>query len=145
MLSTRSSLGLVTTADDEKEASLPVHDTHHKYAFLNDGTKNDNGSKVINLLIQARERKEHDCEKANHNVEMISKKRLEKQDGGLMVMINQMQAHHSGKKKDCESAKTNNAAERFQEQKLKPYSGFVSRNTQQNRKVLTVEVKCRPW
>lgn len=131
-------------ADDKKENGLPVHDAYHRYAFLNNETKNDDGSWVINLLILARERKDYDCKKANHGAEMISKKRLDKRNNGLVMKINQTQVHHFGKKEDCKSVKTNEAVERFQEQRLEPYSEFISRNIQQNRKVLTVEGKCRP-
>lgn len=135
----------MTTANNEKKDGLSVYDVHHRYAFLNDRTKNNNGSEVINLLIQASKKKDYNCKKANYGIEMISKKRYEKRNDSLMVMINQMQAHHSNKKEDCKSAKTDNAAERFQKQKLESYSEFASRNTQQNRKVPIVEGKYQPW
>ncbi len=48
-------------------------------------------------------------------MKIISKKRLKKTDYGLVVKINQMQAHYSGRKKDCENAKIDNITEKFQE------------------------------
>lgn len=101
--------------------------------FLNNKTESNDGSRVMNLLIQACKRKDYDCKKVNHGVKMISKKRLEKTNNGLVVKINQMQTHYSGKKKDYKSMKTNNVAERFQEQKLGPYTEFVNKNTQQKK------------
>ncbi len=132
------------TANNKKEDGLLVHDAYHRCAFLNNETENDDGSGVMNLPILACKRKDYDCKKAKHGAEMILKKRLDKRNNGLVMKINQTQVHHSGKKEDCESVKTNEAVERFQEQRLEPYSEFVSRNIQQNRKVLTVEGKCRP-
>lgn len=63
--------------------------------FLNDKIKSDNGSGLINLLVelwayQAHESKNYNCKKANHNTEMISKKRPEKSDNGLVIKINQV-------------------------------------------------------
>ena len=127
----------MSAANDKMEDGLPVHDAHHRCAFLNDETENNDGSRMMTLPIQAREKKDYDCEKANHRVEMISKKRLEKRNDGLVMKINQTQAHHSGGKEDCKSAKTDDAAERIQEQMLEPYSEFVSKNTQQKRRVLS--------
>lgn len=80
---------------------------------MNDKTESNNGSEMINLLIQAYKRKDYDCKKANHSVEIIPKKRLKKTNYGLVVKINQTQAHLSSKKEDCKSAKIDNAAERF--------------------------------
>ncbi len=77
----------MTIANDKKENGLPIHNAYHRYAFLNDKKKNNDGSGVINLLIQGRKRKDYKCKKANHGVEMISKKRLKKGDDGLVVKI----------------------------------------------------------
>lgn len=70
---------------------------------------------------------------------MILKKRLKKSDNGLEIKINQMQAYYSGKKLDYKSVKINNNIAIFQEQRLEPYSKFISR------KFLIIEKKCRPW
>lgn len=56
---------------------------------MNDETKNNIGSGVINLLMQARKRKNYNCKKTNHGMEMILKKRLEKGDDGLVIKINE--------------------------------------------------------
>lgn len=140
-------MGLVTIANNKKEGGLPVHDAHHKCAFLNHKTESDDGSEVkINLLIvpqayDAHERRNYNCMKANHATKIISKKRLKKNNDGLVVKINQrfeMQAHHFGKKKDYEIAKTDNATPIIQEHGLEPYSRLVE-TISKKREVLTVD------
>lgn len=78
----------MTSNDDKKEGGFPAH-THYRCASLNNKTGSNDGSKVINLLIQACKKKDYDCKIANHGAEIILKKRLEKTDYGLVVKINQ--------------------------------------------------------
>lgn len=74
----------------KRVALVLVDDTFQKYAFLSNKIENNNGSGIINLLIQVCKIKEYDCNKANHGIEMISKKKLEKSDYDLVVKINQI-------------------------------------------------------
>lgn len=47
-----------------------------------------------------------------------------------------MHVYHSSKKKDYKSAKIDNNVEKFQEQRLKPYSKFINKNTKQKKRFL---------
>lgn len=94
------------TVDDEKKDGLLIHNAYYRCFFLNNETKNNDGSGVINLLIQTRKTTDYDCKKANHDAEMILEKRFEKRNDGLVVTINQIQTHNFSKKEDCKSAKT---------------------------------------
>ncbi len=108
----------MTTANNKKEYGFSIYDAYHSYAFLNNKTGSNNSSEIINLIIvpkvcQVCKRKNYDYKKTNHSMKMISKKKLEKSDNGLVVKINQMQTHHSSKKENCESVKTDDTTEIF--------------------------------
>ena len=98
------------TTNNKKKYGFFVYNTHHEYVFLNNKTESNNGSGMMNLLIQVREKKDYNCKKANHGAEMILKKKLEKINYGLVVKINQTQAHHFNKKENYKSAKIDNVA-----------------------------------
>lgn len=65
---------------------------------------------TISQIWQVCKKKNYNCQKSNHNAEIISRKRLGKIDNCLVVKINQIQAYHFSKTKDNKSAKMDNAA-----------------------------------
>lgn len=95
----------MTTANHKKKGDFLGYDVYHRCIFFKDEIESNNNSRMINLMIilqisQAREKKGYNCKKTNYNIKMISKKRLEKSNKGLVAKINQMQVYQSDKKED---------------------------------------------